>query len=484
MDIQEYLDNLARLKRIAEGRWGSLSTIERAVVEGSFDWLVDNLEIKKGEVIVDEDLARIMDEFMKAVVDIINEVPLYQSKLKRFLQDLTTIQNNNKAFHITTNQFNIETAGVTDVQKAVVGEIIEQYTGNGLNAHFAEPLKDGIYRNILAGASMRDVKETLKTYILSGQDKSGKLGSYLDQTAQQAVDSYTGAINQQLVSEFVFTGYIISGSLIDTSSKQCVEAVETSKNGYLSFKEWEGILDIARNNPKAKLIPGTTIKNLPLNKLHWGCRHDFTPVVMNEKKEKKKEEPVDQLINRAKEAGPEVDKKATTIAKKHDATITPINYKSRASILRKAKDEYNGDISQIKDAVRTTIVVNKPGDIDLVLKDLGALPETVRIKKQEANKDPLGYSGSIVNFKASNGLISEIQVNTPEMIFAKEKPEDAIRILGLERWQEIKDKYGLEGGLGHKYYEEWRELDKQEPKNLTLLAEIEALSTKYYNSFR
>lgn len=293
MNVKEYLEELQRLKRSAERRWGSMTSVERDVLDGSFDWLIDNLEIKKGDIIVDEDLSRIMDDFVRAVIDNVNSVPLYQSKLKSFLQDLTTIQTNNKLFHNTTNNFDIETAGVNDVQKAVVGQIIDQYTGNGLNAHFAAPLKENVFRNILAGANMREVKQVLQAYILSGQDKSGKLQRYLDQTAQQAVDSYTGAINQQLVEEFKFTGYIISGSLIETSSEQCVFAVEESVNGYLSFKDWEEVLAIARDNPKARLIAGTTIKNLPLNKLHWGCRHDFTPVIMGavEKPPKPAEKP-------------------------------------------------------------------------------------------------------------------------------------------------------------------------------------------------
>jgi hypothetical protein len=282
MTIPEYLKELQRIKKLAVDRWGNISSIERGAIDGAFEWLVNNLEIKRGEIKVDEDLPRIMDEFVKAVVDTINTAPAFQSKLKLFLQDLTTIQTNNKLFHSTTNKFDMNTAGVTDVQKAVVGEIIEQYTGNGLNAHFAAPLKDGVFRNILAGANMKEVKQVLQAHILSGNDGSGKLNRYLDQTAMMAVDSYTGSINQQLVKEFDFTGFIISGSLIETSSKQCVKAVEDSDNtgGYLSFKDWEDILEIARNNPKAKLIPGTTIKNLPLNKLHWGCRHDFTPVIM------------------------------------------------------------------------------------------------------------------------------------------------------------------------------------------------------------
>lgn len=281
MTIKEYLENLNRLKRLAVSRWGVLSSLEQNVLDGAYDWLVDNLDIKRGQPKVDEELSNVMDQFVQAVIETVNSQPLFQSKLKLFLQDLTTIQTNNKLFHATTNNFNIETAGVNDIQKAVVGQIIDQYTDNGLNAHFAAPLKENIFRNMLAGANMQDVRQVLRTYILSGKDESGKLGQYLDQTAMQAVDSYTGAINQQLMQEFTYTGLIISGSLIETSSEQCVYAVEESDKtgGYLTNKEWEKVLDIARNNQRAKLIAGTTLKNLPLNKLHWGCRHDFTPVI-------------------------------------------------------------------------------------------------------------------------------------------------------------------------------------------------------------
>jgi hypothetical protein len=279
MTITEYLEQLRRLKNLSVNRWGQLGPMEREIVEGSFEWLVDNLDIKRGEVQVDEDLTRIMDDFVKSVVEIINNNERFGSTLKGFLTDLKTIQANNVSFHATTNNFNINTAGVTEIQKAVIEEIIEQYTRNGLNTHFAQPLRDNIFRNILTGANMKQVKEVLRMYILSGQDKSGKLGRYLTQTAQHAVDTYTGAINQRLVKEFKFTGYIISGSLIETSSKQCVYAVDNSKNGYFTFEEWEKVLQMARDNEKAKLIEGTTIKNLPINKLHWGCRHDFTPII-------------------------------------------------------------------------------------------------------------------------------------------------------------------------------------------------------------
>lgn len=284
MSIKDYLEELYRLKNLAVNRWGQMTSIERQVYDVSFEWLVDNLEIKRGEVVVDQQLSRSMDEFLAAVIEIVNTTPGFESTLKTFLADLTTIQKNNSLFHRTSNNFDINVAGVNNVQKAVVEEIVNQYTDNGLNQHFAAPLRDNIYRSILTGANMKEVRQVLKNYIIGGQDESGKLGQYLNQTAQQAVDTYTGAINQKIAETFKTTGMIISGSLIETSSKQCVYAVENSDHGYLTNEQLEKVLTIARENEKAKLIPGTTLKTLPINKLHWGCRHDFTPVVVKPKK--------------------------------------------------------------------------------------------------------------------------------------------------------------------------------------------------------
>jgi hypothetical protein len=290
MSIAEYIANLNRIKDQALANWSNLSSIEKQVFEDSFDWLVDNLDIKRGSVTVNDDLTGKMNEFLNVVVDLVNKSKGYETKLTGFLGDLDTISKNNEKFHGSYNNFDINTAGVKNVQKTVVEEIINQYTDNGLNPNFAAPLRDGIFRNILAGANMKDIRQYLNIYILGGEDQSGKLHQYLNQTAQQAVDSYTGMINQQLNKDFKFTGYIISGSLIETSSSQCIYAVEHSHDpgGYLTFEEWNTVLDIARNNKKALLIEGTTLVNLPINKLHWGCRHDFTPVIVKPKEEPKK----------------------------------------------------------------------------------------------------------------------------------------------------------------------------------------------------
>lgn len=182
-------------------------------------------------------------------------------------------------------------------------------------------------------------------------------------------------------------------------------------------------------------------------------------------------------MSRALLVGDEVQSIAERIAIKNGGFVTPINFKSKDSIIRKVTTE-NITPYDIKDAVRTTIIVPK-SQIENVLEELSGMDVFLRLKRQKAESF-MGYSGNIVNIKTSNGLTAEIQVNTERMIYAKEKPEVAMRILGKNRWDEIHRQTGMRGGLGHKYYEEWRLLDKAN----NAAQKIAQKSVEYYSHFQ
>jgi hypothetical protein len=178
--------------------------------------------------------------------------------------------------------------------------------------------------------------------------------------------------------------------------------------------------------------------------------------------------------------GAEVDEVANKIAKANGGTVTPINYKSVESLMRKVTNELNGNVGEVKDAVRNTIIV-EPNKINSTLAALKGIDNVTRIKIQTPDKFD-GYSGNIVNYLTSNGTVAEIKVNTAKMIFGKEKPDDARRILGDNVWSSIAKETGVEGGLGHQYYEQMRVLDKV--KDAAEYKRLKALSVKYYANFR
>lgn len=187
------------------------------------------------------------------------------------------------------------------------------------------------------------------------------------------------------------------------------------------------------------------------------------------------------LMNKARSVGDAVQSIAENVAGAHGAVVTPINYKGFGSLYRKVHYGENGKptpIAQIKDSVRNTIVLD--GDLKKVITDLSKDSHWLRTKVQ-LPADFNGYSGNIVNLTMDNGVVAEIQVNTPKMIFAKESEKHARKILGDELYEKIAKETGMEGGVGHKLYEQIRVLDKV--KDAEKIKELQAQSVEYYSHF-
>lgn len=182
---------------------------------------------------------------------------------------------------------------------------------------------------------------------------------------------------------------------------------------------------------------------------------------------------------RARQVGDGMQKNAINVAFKYSGTCSPLNYKTAESIRRKIFAERNDDPNftpaKLKDVVRTTIVASRD-NIQSIIRELSGNKDFLRWKPQNTE---LGYTGNIINMRGYNGVIEEIQVNTPKMIYAKEPPKIAKSIIGETAWNTIKKETGLEGGLGHKYYERYRIIDKESEEAQRLIS----LSVAYYSHF-
>lgn len=169
---------------------------------------------------------------------------------------------------------------------------------------------------------------------------------------------------------------------------------------------------------------------------------------------------------------------AENVAKSIGANCTPINYKSLPSMMRKCRAD--GCLaSDLKDTVRTTIVTSSQEDIEKAISALEADSGELKLLRVKRQSTDVGYTGVICNLELPNGVVCEIQINTAEMIYAKEAPSIARSVIGEDVWDKIFKRTGLEGGLGHKYYEEFRLLDATSDKAL----EIANKSREYYSHF-
>lgn len=165
------------------------------------------------------------------------------------------------------------------------------------------------------------------------------------------------------------------------------------------------------------------------------------------------------------------------------AAIPDIKGEARAS--QKVGSDYGGDWMSIRDLARMTIIVPSVAECRMVVEELKRTFSAankrgiLQIKDVNPTQDPCGYSSMTVFVRTSNDRPAEIQVNTPEMIYAKQSEGTVKGILGTQAYMGIKGKYQLEGGLGHALYDVYRVA----PGSSAGLASA-ALSKRYYNYFR
>lgn len=259
---------IEQLRKKIDGEIGDV------VIEAVLDKLQQSFDFKGGKIIETSDFVRQLNKFTNDVLTLLQENPKVIGAISGFVKNLQDVETAIAQFQKKEN--NISLPDFSSAKQVVVEEIINQMLDNGLNQGFVQPLRDLIYQNFTSGLSLADAKIQIRQFIAGGKDETGKLSKYIQQTAQQAVDSYSGIINMKLLQEFDYNALLFTGSLIATSSPQC-RFVVNELNRRITRQNWPEVEKIARDHG---LIEGTTFDNLPLNLNHWGCRHGFYPIIL------------------------------------------------------------------------------------------------------------------------------------------------------------------------------------------------------------
>jgi hypothetical protein len=258
-------------KKALEALQSRISGMSSAAYAILLEAIEKTFDIKAGKIVVDKSFIKQLNRLTVSVLDLLQSEPKFTGPVSQFVKRVHAISEVTADFQKSTND--IKTPSFADLTKVINDEIIDKMLDNGLNQNFAQPLRDLIYRNATAGISLKDARIAIKEMAVGD---ASKLSKYLEQTAQQAADSYSGMINKKLLDTFDYDGLLITGSLIDNSSPQCVYAIE-ELGGKIARKDWPKLKEIAEKNG---LIEKTTFDNLPVNRLHWGCRHSFYPIII------------------------------------------------------------------------------------------------------------------------------------------------------------------------------------------------------------
>jgi hypothetical protein len=279
---EQFIQKLQELKDAAERSMISgIPSLEKQAYLMMVQMIDNEVDVQGGRFVPNEAALRFLNTFVDRYLGAFTENRNYQGNIAAYLKNLKSVSDLMADFQ-KSQGMDIKQARIGAVQEIVVNEIINRYSENGLNPGFVQPMRQLLFQNITGGTNKGQALTQLRHFISGGKDTTGKLHRYLEQTAQQGVDSYEGAISARVMQQFDINTLIMSGSLIKTSSPQCRYSIN-ELHGLIDRTDWGKVKDIAEENG---LIEGTTFDNLPFNKLHWGCRHSFTPAVLTPEQRK------------------------------------------------------------------------------------------------------------------------------------------------------------------------------------------------------
>jgi hypothetical protein len=198
----------------------------------------------------------------------------YQQSIARFLSSVGDLGSDRIGIY-KKDGASINPSDVNSAQKLVINEYLDSMNESGLNARYNQLLRNQIYNNIRQGASQSQIAADLRTNIVGKANAPSNLERYVTNISQTAADAYNSVIDKEVYQQFGsrVAGYRIVGSLIDTSSPQCRSFVE-DYNREISIKDIDKFIIFAKENGADKKL---TKENLPVLRLHVGCRHSFTP---------------------------------------------------------------------------------------------------------------------------------------------------------------------------------------------------------------
>ena len=232
------------------------------------------MNIEGGKILFDDTNTAIVNE-IDAVIQKALQGSNYPSQVNDFLRSFETIKQFNFDAQKSVNDISQKELSdlINPIQKANVEQTLEGLTGTGVSTNFIQPVREGIFKNIVAGTTISDMETYLSNYILSNPERMSGLKRYVTQVSRDSLNQFDGQVNSNIAQTFGLDAFRYVGSLIEDSRPQCVRWV--GKN-VLLLDELQNEINWANNNGTG-MIPGTTPNNFAVFRGGYNCRHSAIP---------------------------------------------------------------------------------------------------------------------------------------------------------------------------------------------------------------
>jgi hypothetical protein len=220
---------------------------------------------------------RIISDSIRALY----ETNQYKNSLASLLSDVQGL-GISKVGVYAGDGLEVAISDLSEAQSVAYDSLLDSLNESGLNQKFNQPIRQLIYQNVRDGASQTALEKSIRAYVLTEKGAKSELYKYINSVSIQSADAYSSAIDQEVYTRYKtrVTHIRVVGSLIETSSRQCRRAVLVYDREIPIDKLDEWIAYAKENGANSSLNKD----NLSSLKAHYGCRHQFVPVILNNKK--------------------------------------------------------------------------------------------------------------------------------------------------------------------------------------------------------
>lgn len=242
----------------------------------------DNVDITNGKL----STTIKADEFLAAL-----DYKIYQALKKSgypayvgdFIGNYDKISSNVRDLHQALGNGLLSASDINAIKRLEVQKTIDNLTQQGMYKDFISPVREGLYRNIMFGATVGETEEFIKSQVISTKQKDSRLTRYVGQVATDALHQFDGSVNQVAKQSLGLNATQYVGSLIEDSRAQCMKWVGMSiiKDDNLQ-EEIDWALNGGRfsNKKCSGMIEGTTTDTFCINRGGYRCRHRAFPILV------------------------------------------------------------------------------------------------------------------------------------------------------------------------------------------------------------
>lgn len=202
----------------------------------------------------------------------------YNDSVNKYLTNFDKLGENIKKIQSELNGINLTSTQINPYLRIEVRNTWDNLLGSGINKSFVNPLRQGIYRNIMFGATIGDVEKLVREYVITNKKGDSKLLRYVKQVSRDSISQFDGGLQQKIASELDLNACRYIGSIILDSRAQCRKWVDESliKLDSSFAQEITSAINGSLNydgKTSSGMIKDTTLSTFMANRGGYNCRH-------------------------------------------------------------------------------------------------------------------------------------------------------------------------------------------------------------------